>query len=78
MQIGPLFLDPADIDSALRLIAATAAGMAVGLDRDLSDKPTGVRTLGLVALGAALVALAGLRVDGILGHSDATSRVVQG
>lgn len=78
MQIGPLSVDPGDIDSALRLVAATAAGMAVGLDRDLSDKPTGVRTLGLVALGAALVALAGLEVDGMMGHPDATSRVIQG
>lgn len=78
MQIGPLFLDPGDIDSALRLAAATAAGMALGLNRDLSDKPTGMRTLGLVALGAALAALAGLRAEGVAGDPDATSRVIQG
>lgn len=78
MQIGPLFLDPGDIDSALRLAAATAAGMALGLNRDLSDKPTGMRTLGLVALGAALAALAGLRAQGVAGDPDATSRVIQG
>ncbi len=78
MQIGPLFLDPGDIDSALRLVAATAAGLALGLNRDLSDKPTGMRTLGLVALGAALAALAGLRAQGVAGDPDATSRVIQG
>lgn len=78
MQIGPLFLDPGDIDSALRLAAATAAGMALGLNRDLSDKPTGMRTLGLVALGAALAALAGLRAEGVADDPDATSRVIQG
>lgn len=78
MQIGSVTIDAGEIDSALRLLAAMAAGMAVGLDRDLSDKPTGVRTLGLVALGAALVALAGLKVDGMEGHPDATSRVIQG
>lgn len=78
MQIGPLFLDPGDIDSALRLVAAMAAGMVLGLNRDLSDKPTGMRTLGLVALGAALAALAGLRAEGVAGDPDATSRVIQG
>lgn len=78
MQIGPLFIDAGEIDAALRLVTAMAAGMALGLNRDLSDKPTGMRTLGLVALGAALVALAGLQVDGMATDPDATSRVIQG
>lgn len=73
-----MFTGPQEIDSALRLMAAMAIGMAVGLNRDLRGKPTGVRTLGLVALGAALVSIAALRVEGIAGHPDATSRVIQG
>ncbi|QTL03739.1 MgtC/SapB family protein [Aquabacter sp. L1I39] len=78
MEDVGLALDPHDIDSVLRLAVAVAVGMAVGLNRDLKGKPTGIRTLGLVCLGAALVAVVSFRVDGILGHPDATSRVLQG
>jgi len=66
------------IDTILRLGAAAAAGMILGLNRDMADKPIGMRTLGLVALGAAVVSLATIRVDGMAGHPDAMSRVVQG
>ena len=45
------------IDTILRLGAAAAAGMILGLNRDMADKPIGMRTLGLVALGAAVVSL---------------------
>ena len=66
------------IDTILRLGAAAAAGMILGLNRDMADKPIGMRTLDLVALGAAVVSLATIRVDGMAGHPDAMSRVVQG
>lgn len=46
-------------DIALRLGAAVLAGGVVGLNREMHAKPVGVRTLSLVALGAALVTLAG-------------------
>jgi len=49
---------PPEIDITLRLAAAAFIGAAIGLNRDLRGKPTGVRTLGLVGLGAALVVLA--------------------
>ena len=38
-----------------RLGAAALAGGLIGLNRDLTNKPIGVRTLGLVALGSAVV-----------------------
>jgi len=38
--------------------AAILIGGVIGLDRNLHHKPTGVRTLGLVALGSALAVLA--------------------
>lgn len=76
-EVG-LEMDPQDLDRALRLAVAVVVGMAVGLNRDLKGKPTGIRTLGLVCLGSALVGVVSLRMDGILGHPDATSRVVQG
>jgi len=62
------------LEIALRLGAATLVGAALGLNRDLHNKPTGVRTLGLVGLGAAVVVLA----VAITGESGAVSRVVQG
>ena len=41
-------------DVILRLGSATLVGAVIGLNRDLHGKPTGVRTLGLVALGVRL------------------------
>jgi putative Mg2+ transporter-C (MgtC) family protein len=66
-----------ELDIILRLAAATAAGALIGFDRDSRDKPAGMRTLGLVALGAAVTALAAasLALDA---HPDAMSRVMQG
>jgi putative Mg2+ transporter-C (MgtC) family protein len=66
------------IDTILRLGAAVAAGVVIGINRDLANKPIGMRTLGLVALGAAVVSLATIRVEGMADHPDALSRVVQG
>jgi putative Mg2+ transporter-C (MgtC) family protein len=62
------------LELGLRLAAATIIGGAIGLNRDLHGKPTGVRTMGLVGLGAALIVVAGVLVDG---PGDAT-RAVQG
>ncbi len=68
----------AEIDSILRLLAATAVGMIIGLNRDLSGKPIGMRTLALVSLGAAVVGTAGLNFGNLAVHPDALSRVLQG
>ena len=67
-----------EIDAALRLLAATVCGLVVGFNRDLKQKPTGMRTLGLVSLGACLVSLAGLHAEAMRTEPDAMSRVVQG
>ena len=57
----------------IRLFAAMIIGGVIGLDRNLHHKPTGVRTLGLVALGSALAVLA------VAQDSQAeVSRVIQG
>ena len=66
------------IDTILRLGPQRAAGMIIGINRDMADKPIGMRTLGLVALGAAVVSLAAIRVEGMADNPDAMSRVVQG
>ena len=40
-----------------RLAAAMLAGFVLGINRELRGKPAGVRTHGLVAIGACLVTL---------------------
>ncbi|MGH6736032.1 MAG: MgtC/SapB family protein [Methyloceanibacter sp.] len=66
------------VDIALRLGAAVVAGMLIGLNRDIADKPIGMRTLGLVCLGAAIVSVSTIHFRGLADHPDALSRVVQG
>jgi putative Mg2+ transporter-C (MgtC) family protein len=66
------------LDIVLRLGAAALAGLIIGVNRDLADKPIGMRTLGLVSLGAAVVSLATIQFHGMSDHPDALSRVVQG
>ena len=58
-------------DVLVRLLAAAGAGGLIGLNRDLADKPIGVRTLGLVSLGAATVSVAGIQVQGMAENPDA-------
>lgn len=62
----------------LRLGAATLAGGAIGLDRDLRGKPIGLKTLGLVSLSTAMVVLLALQAAEPGKFTDATSRVIQG
>jgi putative Mg2+ transporter-C (MgtC) family protein len=59
-------------DIVLRLGAATLAGAAIGLNRDLHSKPIGLRTLGLVGLAAAMIV--------VLAESSGTpdTRLIQG
>lgn len=61
----------------LRLGAAVLAGGLVGINREMHSKPVGVRTLGLVALGSALVTLAGSGFSGDVTDANA-SRAIQG
>jgi putative Mg2+ transporter-C (MgtC) family protein len=71
-------MDLSYLEVGLRLGAAAAAGATIGINRDLADKPIGMRTLGLVALGAAVVSVASIQVTGMADNPDAMSRVVQG
>ena len=57
-----------------RLGAAVLAGAALGLNRDLHGKPTGVRTFGLVGLGSAVAVLAVSNSQDV----SAAGRVIQG
>ncbi|WP_085615204.1 MgtC/SapB family protein [Thalassospira alkalitolerans] len=72
------YFDIGVIDMILRLCAATVIGMVIGLNRDVNGKPTGMRTLALVALGAAVVSVVAVHFQDLIDHPDALSRVVQG
>lgn len=67
-----------DFSVVIRLLAAAAAGAALGLPRHLSDKPIGMRTLGLVSLGAAIASVTTLRYLPSGADANAIARVLQG
>ena len=62
-------------ETILRLGVATLIGAAIGINRDLHHKPTGLRTLSLVSLGAALVVLVAAEATT---DPSAASRTLQG
>jgi putative Mg2+ transporter-C (MgtC) family protein len=59
----------------LRLLAALFIGTAIGLQRELTHKPAGLRTHMLVGLGTALFIVSAAE-SGM--HLDSLSRIVQG
>jgi putative Mg2+ transporter-C (MgtC) family protein len=65
---------------AVRLGAALILGSAIGLNRELHGKPAGLRTHGLVSLGAAVATIVSLGFPGEtkLMDPNAISRVLQG
>ena len=68
-----------DLDSfsiAVRLGAAMVAGAVIGIDRELKNKPAGLRTHSMVSIGAAIVVLA--TIASSQGAPDAVSRAIQG
>jgi putative Mg2+ transporter-C (MgtC) family protein len=67
------------VEVTLRLLVATLIGAGLGLDRELRDKPAGLRTHALVALGAALVMVTTIDMTaGDERSGDSVSRVIQG
>jgi putative Mg2+ transporter-C (MgtC) family protein len=70
----PSWIDPTDADMVLRSVLAVLGGSLIGLNRFLRHKSAGMRTHGLVALGAALATLMAAR----MGDVAALSRVAQG
>ncbi len=61
-----------------RIGAAAVIGAALGLNRHRHRKSSGLRTLSLVACGAAGLVLATLHAAEGAAHIEATSRVIQG
>ncbi len=69
----PTALDTARI--AGRLLCALLAGALIGIERELTHKPAGLRTHMLVALGTSLIVITA--VESRMSPSD-LSRVIQG
>lgn len=67
-------------DITARLVIALLFGCIIGIERNLRGKPTGMKTLGLVALGSALVTMASMEFAPWGGEysRDAVSRAIQG
>lgn len=65
---------------ALRLLAATVAGVVLGVNRNLRGKPAGIRTHALVSIGSAILTIASFRMALSDGRLDTTGalRGVQG
>ena len=61
----------------VRLTIAVLLGSVIGIDRELRHKPAGLRTHGLVALGAATITLIALQLPGS-GDSGGVLRAIQG
>ncbi len=60
-----------------RLLAATAAGAIIGLERELADKPAGFRTNIMICLGAALFTLVSAEMAGDSDRVDPTRIAAQ-
>ncbi len=67
-------------ESIFRILAATLIGAVLGFNRELRDKPAGIKTHALVALGSALLTVTGISLayDGTRVDGSAVTRVVQG
>ncbi|MDX6750167.1 MgtC/SapB family protein (plasmid) [Geminicoccaceae bacterium 1502E] len=70
------------LDVAGRLGVAALCGAALGLDRELRDKPLGLRTYMLVSLGAGAFSILTLRLVDVLGAEEKMAldptRVIEG
>jgi putative Mg2+ transporter-C (MgtC) family protein len=62
------------LDVFLRLAAAVLAGAVIGFDREIRNKPAGLRTMALVALGSAVFIV----TTASAATADSASRVIQG
>ena len=61
------------MEGFLRILLAGGLGALIGLQREIDGKPAGIRTYGLVAIGAATFTAAGILG---FGAGDPSSRIV--
>jgi putative Mg2+ transporter-C (MgtC) family protein len=76
-DLGPLLreiIEHPEVQALVRILLAGGLAALIGLEREIEGKPAGVRTYGLVGMGAAIFTIAGVLVFG----PDAGSRVASG
>ncbi|WP_250482712.1 MgtC/SapB family protein [Caballeronia sp. GaOx3] len=69
---------PLLVDAVLRMLSAMLIGCIIGIDRDLHGKPTGMKTLGLVSLGACIATMCAQGFSMTPTNDTGVSRAVQG
>ena len=74
----PMLPYPVLADAVLRMLAAMLIGCIIGIDRDLHGKPTGMKTLGLVSLGACIATMCAQGFSMTPSDDAGVSRAVQG
>ncbi|HEY9598915.1 MAG TPA: MgtC/SapB family protein [Cyanophyceae cyanobacterium] len=62
----------------IRLTTALLVGAIIGFEREIKDKPAGLRTHMLVSFGSALFILVPILISQTNPSTDALSRVIQG
>ncbi|RCJ39709.1 hypothetical protein A6770_11530 [Nostoc minutum NIES-26] len=73
------YLAPNDLPNIFfRLCFALLIGGIIGLERQLKQKPAGLRTHMLVCLGSAVFAVIPMQIVSLQSNPDALSRVIQG
>ncbi len=73
------YLAPDDLLNIIfRLCLALLIGSIIGIEREVRNKPAGLRTHMLVCLGSAVFVLIPLQIVLLQPSSDALSRVIQG
>jgi putative Mg2+ transporter-C (MgtC) family protein len=64
-----------DVDFALRLLVTAILAIAIGFEREFHGHPAGIKTLGLVGVGACL--FSGLGLEAFRGSTDPTRIAAQ-
>jgi putative Mg2+ transporter-C (MgtC) family protein len=64
---------PDELEMILRVVTALILGGIIGYQRERADKPAGVRTLAMIATGAALIT-----VVSVYGFGDDQARIAAG
>jgi putative Mg2+ transporter-C (MgtC) family protein len=63
------------LETLVRLLVAMAAGAVIGWEREKRDKPAGLRTHMLVALGAAVFIIGALELPASIGDDNSAIRL---
>lgn len=74
-MILPVPMDLPFAEIALRLIAATVLSGLIGIEREIRQKPAGVRTNALIGLGSAVMTLAGLSIYALYPQGSDAARI---